>query len=125
MGRAQRGFSTTSFQARSSDARWPMSSNGFCWWTPEEIAEINRVAAPRDGNFAKLRAQAFEAVMAAHREIHLASAAQSVAQSSLGSNQQGRSRRAEVARSFLIELKDAIRTTRKKSPRSVSSEHHL
>jgi hydroxymethylglutaryl-CoA reductase len=90
-----------------------MSADGFCWWTPEEIAEINRVAGPSEANFAKLRAQAFEAVTAAHREIHQAGAAQSAAQPSLSSNQSGRSRRAEVARNFLIELEDAIRTTRK------------
>lgn len=91
-----------------------MASDGFRWWTPEEIAEINRVVARPDTNFAELRAQAFEAVMAAHRAIHLASVAYPMAQPLLRSNQQERSRRAEVARNFLAELKDAIRTTRRK-----------
>jgi hypothetical protein len=38
-------------------------------WTPEEVAEINRLAAPTNDAFASLRVRAFEAVSWAHRII--------------------------------------------------------
>ena len=101
-----------------------MSADGFWWWTPEEIAEINRVAAQTESNFAKLRAQAFEAVIAAHREIRLESVPNTltshrrVDSRSLPSNLRRRPRRADVARNFLTELEDAIRRPGRAGPLS-------